>query len=58
MAEHLLHALRRAFLLLDAILQPIDFVLQPAIGLLELRALAEQRQDPVVFRVVIAAAQS
>ena len=46
-AEHFLHALRRAFLLLDAVLQAIDFVLQLAIGFLELRTIAEQREDPV-----------
>ncbi len=40
-AEHLLHALRRAFLLLDAVLEAIDLILQPAIGLLELGTLAE-----------------
>jgi hypothetical protein len=47
--EHFLHALGRALLLLDAIFQAIDFVLQLAIGFLELRAIAKERKHPRVF---------
>ena len=47
--EHLLHALRGTFLLLDEVLEAEDLFLQIAVGLFELRAIAEQGEDPVVF---------
>ena len=49
-AQHFLHALGGAFLLLDAVLEAEDFVLQLAVRLLELGAILEKRHDaPVVF---------
>src|SRR5215469_16353088 len=44
-----MRALRRAFLLLDEILQAVDLLLQVAVGFLQLGAIAEQRQDPMVL---------
>src|SRR6185437_8844556 len=55
-AQHLLYALSRALLLLDAVLQAVDFLLQLAIGLLQLRAVAEQGEHAmVILRSVVAA---
>ena len=49
-AQHLLHALRGAFLLLDAVLETVDLFLQLAVGLLQLGAIAEQGEDaPILF---------
>src|SRR5262249_28588160 len=45
------------FLLLDAILEAIDLFLQATVGFLELRALAKECEDAVVFRIRIVAAE-
>ncbi len=47
--ENILHPPCHAFLLLDAVLEPINFFAQVAVGLLELRPIAEKREDPMVF---------
>src|SRR5882757_4450684 len=47
--EHFLHALRCAFLLLDAVLETIDLVFQLTVGLLELGPVAEQREDAILL---------
>src|SRR5262245_50637104 len=47
--QHFLHARGRAFLLLDAILEAIDLVLELAVGFLELRAILEKREYPGLF---------
>src|SRR5262249_5486479 len=47
--EHLLYPLRGAFLLLDEVLESETLLLQVAVGLFQLRAVAKQRQHPVVF---------
>ncbi len=51
--EHLLHAGRGALLLLDPVLEPIDLLLQLAIGLLQLRAIAKQREDAMIILGII-----
>src|SRR5207237_310090 len=52
--EHVLHALGGTFLLLEQVLEAEDLVLQPAVGLLELGAVAKQRQHPVVLIIGLA----
>src|SRR6185437_3586899 len=46
--KHLLNACRCALLLLDPVLEPIDLLLQLAIGLLELGPILEKQQYPLV----------
>ncbi len=45
--QHFLDALGSAFLLLDAVLEPVDLVLQLAVGFFQFRAIAEQRQNTI-----------
>ena len=49
MLEHFTNARGRAFLLLETILQTMDFVLQFRIRFLELGAIAEQLQHSLLF---------
>ena len=49
--QHFLHAHGRAFLLLDAVLEPVDFFLQLPVGFLQLGAIAKKREDTVVLHV-------
>jgi len=53
--QQFLHARRRAFLLLDAVLEPLDLILRVAEGFLELDAVAEQvHHAPVaLFRLAL-----
>ena len=51
-AQHLLRAQRRAFLLFDAVLETIDLVLQRGVGLLQLGAIAEQREHAPVLGIL------
>ncbi len=46
--QHPLHALGRRLLLLDEILEAVGLVLQAAVGLLQLGAVAEQRQHTML----------
>src|ERR1700722_2094176 len=47
--QHLLDALRGALLLLDQVLETERLVLKAAVGLLQLRAVTEQLEHPVIF---------
>src|SRR5690606_29151749 len=49
--QHLLNALRGILLLADPLLEAIHLLLQPAIGLLELRALAKKGEDTAILDV-------
>ena len=48
-AQHLLHALRGALLLLDEVLETEGLVLQAPVGFLQLRTIAEQLEDAVIL---------
>ncbi|TLY62161.1 MAG: hypothetical protein E6K48_05495 [Gammaproteobacteria bacterium] len=47
-SQHVLHALGGRLLLLDQVLEAEGLLLQVAVGLLELGAIAKQRQHPMV----------
>ncbi len=52
--QHFLHAHGRPFLLLDAVLEALDLILDAAVSLLELGTIAKQTDQAVIFAVASA----